>query len=263
MDLCRADSRDLSLPEMDGLAEQLGRDPALSAEFARIQNGDRLLRSALREVPVPSGLAERMLASVSQSLSNAEVPTVGPAVSRLPSPARSYARRRSLVWGIASAAAILLVVFGSYYGMVRVGSVKQLEGEVAALLDAPPVGPAWSNDIAHFQDQFPYERWLRAQPKRWRSIRLAGDEGVVYDLVGVDDGGAFLFVVSTSKRYGLPSGPQIGADSGSGQRRQIAWQQPGLVYVLATDGRLNRPTHFLKQQKLAIAGPGPQVFARR
>jgi hypothetical protein len=267
MDACRADSRDLSLPAMDALAERLAHDPACAAEFAKAQRQDRLLRTALKEVPIPSGLVERTLSVLPSQ--RPETSLVEPvALTDASAKTPKSTRRRYLMFGFSAAAAVLLaVVFGTYWMAPKVGSVALLEEEAASLL-ATPAGVAWSSDLARPAVSFPYEPWLRVVPKRWRAVTLGGDQGVLYDLVGGDDAGAILIVISTSKRYELPISPQTtNAGGSSGLRRQIAWKQPGsnsgLVYVLAIGDRQSDPKQLLRPQKLVMSSPDPQSLASR
>lgn len=263
MDACRADSRDLVLPAMHALAERLEHDPVCAAEFAKAQRQDRLLRAAIQDVPIPAGLVDRALLALSS-----EQPALPLAGQVFQPVAAKPSRPRYLAFGFTAAAAMLLVgMLGTYSMMPKVGSVARLEEEAAALL-ATPAGAAWSSDIDKPAALYPYEPWLRVVPKRCRAVTLAGDQGVLYDLIGVDEGGAMLLVISTSKRYELPTSPSTAnAGSGSGLWRQIAWKQAnahsGLVYVLAMNGRRNDPKQLLRPQKLAFGRPGRQAFASR
>ena len=128
---CRPGSDDLGLPEMAPLAQALSADAALRASFNRIQRLDRRIVAATRDVPVPAGLAERVLARLQgpsvdrdadcseQVASTAAMPAITTALARATtvataddmnspsSPPPSLARRRfsRRAWSLAAVGA--------------------------------------------------------------------------------------------------------------------------------------------------------------
>ena len=119
IEACRPGSRDVDDPQMSQLADALIHDPAVRQRYEAAQRLDGRLGEAFRAVPVPAGLADRLLARLEQlpattETSTAETSTAGavPAVRhrrftsrRLTS--RRFAARRLVV---ALAAALLLAV---------------------------------------------------------------------------------------------------------------------------------------------------------
>ena len=217
------------------------------------------LRAALDKVDVPAGLAGRMLAAL-------ERPAAGEAVVSL-APSKARPSRRRMLLGALSATALIALI-STVILLNRgpgVGSADQLKAEAIASLFTYENATGWNQDLEQASLRaFPWDRWLRHPPLRWRSAKVAGDSAVVYDLA---DGGAILLVVSTRKNYALPAAPP-GATASSGSAggiATIAWQQPALVYVLAADSRrVVKPESLLKAQRIVQhAAPGPHAFASR
>lgn len=67
IDACRPGGDDLLLPEVDFLAEAVRTDPEVRRTYERSQQFDAAVGLAFRDVPVPSGLAERLLSAVETS----------------------------------------------------------------------------------------------------------------------------------------------------------------------------------------------------
>ena len=61
LEACRPGSEDIRDPVMEPLARQLGVFPELAALYERLQQTDRAIAEVFREVPVPAGLAARVL----------------------------------------------------------------------------------------------------------------------------------------------------------------------------------------------------------
>ncbi len=116
MDACRETSDDLRSPELAPLADRLASDPAAKRLFDRVQRLDRRLSAATSDVPVPVGLAERIMACVE---SNSVEPGVVERAIDLEhdvetgtsaihvAPARRRIGRRS--WFLAATAACVLI----------------------------------------------------------------------------------------------------------------------------------------------------------
>src|SRR5687767_10428691 len=66
IDACRAGSDDLALPALADLATAVEGDRALAEEVARSQRFDQTVAAAMHDLPVPDGLAERLLAKLSE-----------------------------------------------------------------------------------------------------------------------------------------------------------------------------------------------------
>jgi hypothetical protein len=64
MDVCRPDSEDLQQPEMAALAEAIRSDPEVRRRYERSQRFDVAVTGMFRDVPVPEGLENRLLAAI-------------------------------------------------------------------------------------------------------------------------------------------------------------------------------------------------------
>jgi len=118
IEACRPGSDETSDPEMVLLAAELARHPELDRLYRRVQKIDRAIGDAFRDVPVPSGLADRLLARLGVSASSGQEPAVEgqPAAQEPPVRLGRRVRRRWVIAGVASAllasaAVLTLAVF--------------------------------------------------------------------------------------------------------------------------------------------------------
>ncbi len=104
----------LAAAEMEELRAAAAQDPSLAAELRRVQAWDRQLSPALDDVPIPAGLADRLLAAVTAEMSQAESSTiVAPA-----KPDGGVSRRRAM-WGIGMVAGIAASLLLAKIAMAR------------------------------------------------------------------------------------------------------------------------------------------------
>jgi len=114
MEVCRPDSADAAELELAGLAEHLEECPACEAVFRATSQADRRIGQAMRDVPVPARLKERLLMSLGRAA--AEECAVDRSPLRVLLPWRRRLSRRRLIWigagmtGIAADAAIVALV---------------------------------------------------------------------------------------------------------------------------------------------------------
>lgn len=108
MEVCRPDSSDLGDPELRDLAGHLERCPECRALLEANAENDRRLGRAMRDVPVPADLKERLLVALERPRAPSRV------VDRPPRRRRRFGRRA--VWlgtgmtGVAAAAAVAAVL---------------------------------------------------------------------------------------------------------------------------------------------------------
>ncbi len=236
----------LAAAEMEEFRAAVAQDPRLAAELRRVQAWDRQLSPALDDVPIPAGLADRLLAAVTAEISQAESSTiVAPA-----KPEGSVSRRRAL-WGIGMvagiAASLLLAIF------LRPTPTIYLES--AALLDEirqelPALSDQWSTELASAAATHPVDDLaLAASARRWQLFDTSLDrQAVVYDLALPGRKRAMLIVMKRDRvESDLPSMPARGPLSNTEGVCLGAWQRDGLIYVLVVEGTPARFGSYLKE----------------
>jgi len=257
IDACRAGSTDLSLAELAALAREVERNPAVADELRRSQRLDKLVSEALHDVPVPAGLAERILAA---SESRNDQPEVSLPEQAEVSRGRFWigGRRWLLAAGSLSLAVVLTVlIYQLGGGWSRPIAPDQLASDVTECInvsnatnwrtDGLPAGIALGSVVA-----------VPRQP-RWQKLpvpRSAGWSGSVtaVDLAGPGRPQAILFVVHTSARFSVPSTPTTTSHLPlTGGYKATAWQEPAsnLLYVLVAKDRGQRLDVFLRKPREA------------
>jgi hypothetical protein len=247
IEACRPGSEDASEPAMAFLAAGLAADPQLAELYQKIQKADGAVGEAFQDVPVPDGLAERILARLKtpagQGAPGEPAPPAGPTPDPIASaPPRRRMRRRWLLAvgsvGALAGAAALVAVFLFPRQPNRVYSpaeIRQLASDLfeqqqdafgtGPLVDAepPPGHLPYSADVVQ-----------RAQ-RRWRWVDLLERRGLAYDITLADGKRATLYVVRCQVGdlpRELPPRPAFT----SGRRSTSAWQEGELLYVLVVDG---------------------------
>lgn len=221
VEACRPGSADVADPGLAFLSAEMAANRGLEIVYERLQRVDARLAAAFHDVPVPEGLAERLLAALavdcertgtgpepvcktaietacgqgsvpilSQSAANADTLLSEPAVVAV------RPRRVSRRWLLAAAvplvaAASLFVVF--VIGLLHPPMVKEYTGsmvmeEAVALFMREMADPkvAEHGDPAARPKEFPLSRDVfEATEIHWRSVdEFAGRPGVAYDIPG-------------------------------------------------------------------------------
>jgi hypothetical protein len=255
MEVCRPASDDLADPALADLAAELGRNHKLEVIFARLQKVDAVLAGAIQDVPVPTGLADRLMTVLTlhavgePALLPAPLETaVAPCLSR---PARRL--RRGWMFSVAGAiAALVLIAVGWFHrSQVEYSPSSVLEAAVdffnsdleqrGELLAS--VSPPWG---------FPASRYvpLSAQTRWHRVGSLLHSGGVAYELTGPGGTRATLYVVRRSVQ-GLPDQPPSRPTYGTARCCSAAWQEGPLLYVLVVVGETS------DYQRLVNVSQGP------
>ena len=268
MDACRANSDDLSLPEMADLAVALRDDAALRSEWESRQRSDRVIAGAMHDLSAPAGLAERILAAatprdgerLAQAAGAAVAIEVEPNADTSPAPTTQVARgsrRRWLRYAFSTAALLLAAVAAWQFWprQPQVVSAAQLAGEaqewfnVAAATKAGWQPPSTTAPLA-----FPAGS-ITGKFYHWQSLRIPQEPTLVaFDLAGPRlPGRTYLFVAKTMRDYQVSSVPFTRLPA-TGGLTMGAWEQGGMIYVLVVDEpntglRLER---LVRDQKLAI-----------
>jgi hypothetical protein len=257
IDACRPGSRDLDEPEMAQLAEALAHDPHLRSRYDAVQRLDARLVEAFAAVPVPAGLAARLIAGLQPSAGlqptsvapesvaqpPAQVIALAPAAVRHPLP-----RRRLLA---ALAASILLATgLWTVFHSPATPAAGELTTEAAQWFER--LTDDWQ-PIAQAPANLPLPAAIVGHPRGWQALaKTPAGRGVVYSLAQGAKSRAVLFVLS-ARRPGLPGAPPLAPQSATGGLTISAWQSQGLVYVLVVEGDERAYRRFLNPGRQPLA----------
>jgi hypothetical protein len=261
MDCCRPDSEDLAEPEMSALAKSLDQDPGAREELMAIQAWDAKITSAMRDVPVPTGLADRLLEATAQAErktadevdSQVNDETEGP----IAEPARMPAGRWRKIWaaGVAASlvAAAVLVAFVAWYAGWRDNLTSAQVAEWARQWSQDLDLARWERNEA-FPQAYPVEGSLRIQPVAWQRFQALNDSQAVAYLLNVppDRSSAYLLVIRTHKGRQLPGFPSSRPDSTTGNLCVGVWKSNGCLYALVVPGSETDYRRVLKSQAFVV-----------
>jgi hypothetical protein len=266
IDACRPGSDDLQQPEMAGLAEAIRRDPDVRRRYECSQQFDALVREPFRDVPVPDGLADRLLAAIAPSLDRTTVESQQPVALR-PSEhhvrkaaeqaGRWPRRKRRRIWMVmtgslmAAAAVVGFLLLVPYFSGDEPLPDDRLPGEILAWSDAV-VRQGWNEDVPAAQVLRPLDRAVRADPQRWCSIATAYDsQTVVYDVAPRGAEMALVFCMRCRVRNSiLPEMPPLNAFSATGGLTLGIWRRGDMVYVLVVRGGVRRYRELIEASPL-------------
>jgi len=206
-------------------------DPA--GEASRLEGFDLRLSAALQDVPVPAGLADRILNRLQANAALSESHVAMPAAaSRL-----RFTRRKGVLY---AAAASLLVATGAWV----------LYPRDAQLIEAADLAKSWSDS---FQLQQP-TKWrpmsnapkalaisansIRVPAAGWVPVNaIVGATGVAYD-VSIAQAKAIVFVVKMANDPALSSMPPAVPQSTTGGLTIGLWQKGGYRFALVVSGNV-------------------------
>ena len=267
IDACRPGDDDLQLPEMEFLAEAVRSDPEVRRRYERSQQFDAAVSWAFRDVPVPAGLSERLLAVVEAS------PDPSPAAPlELPSPPSSARdarqdlkpqrrwpreiRRRTwavMAGSLAAAAALVgFLLVTQYFGAAEPMADDRLPGEIRAWTDAV-VKRGWNDNLQAAElGERPLDPAVRGMPRRWCQIATDYDaRTLVYDLAPPGTDAALVFCMrSKARTSSLPDAPPWNAFSATGGLTSGVWRRGDMVYVLVVRGGARRYREFIEASPL-------------
>ncbi len=258
LEVCRPGGDELCDPPFAELAEHLSTSPELKGLYDRVQRVDVEVAAAFHEVPIPEGLAERILkclaAAVEEPAVEAPQETVQP-VTPLPAAdvpqAGKRVSRRRLLAGVLSTGAALLVGVGIYYWATReVYDTARVLGEAAEFFsnDSHEGGHLLA-DGHHGPDGYPFSREVRDDVReiRWRQIRgFLGRDGVAYDLRDADGiTRATLYVVELEVSDLGDTRPPVPPQQDTANCCVAAWKEGALLYVLVAPGGRNEYRDWL------------------
>jgi len=257
LEACRPGSDDLSDPAMELLAARMAGSPELDGLYERLQRLDKVLADAYQDVPVPEGLADRILARLRESprdlpagVNLAERPSID-----LPQPASrahegGFRRlRRSWVVGagmaVAIAAVLLIAALVGIHPQQQPGWEEVCNAAIERFNQDLLAGGGKLAPAA--QPDYPLSGFLSTQDLqvRWRPIRdFFQYEGVAYDLIGPGGVTATLYVVDDDGKISVEGAPPTDPYN-SGDRSSAAWRENGLLYVLVVAGQVKDYRRFI------------------
>jgi len=222
IDACRPGKDDLALPALAELAAALPDDASLGEELARSQKFDSAVTAALTDLPVPQGLAERLLAAAAAP--------AGVATTNVPE--RRFSRR---AWSYAAASAAAVLFAGSL-GMwlwprsPRVVTADDLAADLESMIKAAQAG----RPSGALPGGYTLPAVLLARPLSYqRFTTRQGWPAIAVNLSPPAAPAATLLVIRSRAKTNLPAAPR--SISASGGKAAFAWQQGGFVYVLVID----------------------------
>jgi len=229
--------------------------PDRQLEESRLQGFDRRLAAALHEVPVPAGLADRLLARLQPAATvtadstvtvDSTVPadaaaTQAPvlALAELPATVTRIATRRRKLWALSAAAAVLIAagLWGFFNYQTQAGDAPELAAKWFAEFDSQLNGKLLSwRASGNGPSGFQVPSSIRVPARGWMPVnKIVGAKGVAYDLGG-DGRTAVLFVVQMPSDPSLRSRPPVSPQVSTGGWTIGVWQSGGLRYVLVVSG---------------------------
>jgi hypothetical protein len=248
---------DPSDPALTPLIERLAADSQLAQKHQRLQRLDAALGEAVRDVPVPEGLAQRLLDRLDAAAKASQPP--GESVKMLPS-RRMTTRRRWLVATTAGAVAASLAV-GAFFALRPGGYTEAEVLDVAVqLFDAPPteasrvLGDEEASRVLGDEERlgvkgFPLGSEIAVtSAARCRPVRdFLGRKAVAYELTDWAGARATLYVVQCDDKVAdLDAVAPQQPTRTTGNRAVAAWQTGGLLYVLVVEGDSRTYRGFLK-----------------
>lgn len=241
LSVCRPDRSDLTAEQLRAVEEQLGQDAVLREQWAASQAWDAQVRDAFADVPVPTGLADRLLAAVSDAGAESVV-TV---------PQTAFWSRRTILSVGAAAAAVALVAVSMAYWQWSDPLTTDFVVQ-KSLIWVEQIDPAgWRDDAIPTAD-YPLDPALALYNVAWQRLSLPYDShAVVYrGALAPDRSTASLIVIQTHLGETLPSIPPTRPDSSTGGLCIGVWKSQGKLYVLIVPGS---PRVYLRAIRQAYA----------
>ncbi len=250
MNSCRENDQDIASSDCEKLRALLATDSNARAQFERVKQWDRSLRSALHDVTIPADIGDRLLSMFPEeavvgsigsitinSKGNAsgmnDAPVLRAEVDRIARRRKHFSRRRVLALASIVAAAVvgMWIVFPSD-GLTRDSVGREAVGLIAGLSSSP-----WQSMSRSAQTAYPpaFSDSLR-KPSRWKTVPTSLDaQSVVYDYRQDGSEEIFLFVSRCEAGSQLPTSLLQDPIYISGFSVGV-WRHTDFVYVLAING---------------------------
>ncbi len=249
LEALRSKDEAASQPGFASMAEALARDPGLAQRLDAILAWDARLVEAMRDVPVPPGLAEQILQGL-EDAGERPTRTAGGVAGR------SW-RRRRFAWaavaaGIGVAAVVIAAVMLNRLPTMSPEWLRSVARDRSVVTrGTPPTGATAESP----PDRFPYSTdLLFPDGVQWRRVAdFDRAEAVAYDIPMRPGQKATLYVVRCRSDAPLPT-----RVPGTPQMRTqglavSAWQGAGVVYVLVVEGDEADYGRILKSRAQGLA----------
>jgi hypothetical protein len=201
---------------------------------------DERLAAALHDVPVPEGLAERLLARLAAAENELRTTKPRPVVAPQTTPRIATTGRGFLLSGglLATAAVLFIAIWLGMHKSEGLSEQFVLDEAIRSFdLGVDQPGPLLSEKPA--PADYPFSvAVLRVRGTRWRALEgvlFGGHRGVVYDLPGPAGASAALYVVDAEAVDGFGTEPALHPFTTAGCCAS-SWQEGGLLYVLVVQG---------------------------
>lgn len=256
MEACRPGHDDVSDLGLAFLADHLGSDPALSREFRRLKRLDQSLADVFQDVPVPEGLADRVLTCLAAD-AEARGEQTEPAADARAGPASESPRfsRRWLFAGAGSIAAAVAVLWLVGIQAERSSLLVVSNAEQTAIefyrVDTATGGQLV--DIAPPPESYPFAADIQQMPAtRWRWVRnFLGRSAVAYDLTTpTGEHGTLYVVLGTGTEVAIRPSRQPLVTQGCAAS---VWQTADCLYVLVVEGGERSYGRFLTTPREPLA----------
>ncbi|MBI3839467.1 MAG: hypothetical protein HY288_16225 [Planctomycetia bacterium] len=271
IEACRPGSDDMLSTDLRDVAQSLEHDPEAQNAYRRVQKWDAAVVAAMEKVPVPAGLAERILDRLNAESSKAIRPApCSPLENAIASSLQAadaeaiagdgdkdkavqtapprWSRRQLLAVASSLAAALAVAAYVGIFWQPR--STGPVEARTEEWIQQ--LGKNWQS-ILRAPREFPVSSAVVASPTAWQRIgNVASGRGVAYKLKHAQAGAAMLFVVKLSTA-GLPTAPPVSPQSTTGGKAIGYWQSGGLLYVLVVEGDERSYRAFVNSVQVPLA----------
>ena len=265
IDACRPGSDDLFRDEMASLAELVENNAAVRHNYDRAQRLDTAIGAAFRDVELPPGLEDRLLAGLEQSLKESIPAAESAAGDTRPrdqeenaavSPASKGIERRRVWRSMVGVAALALVMMAAVAVAVVIYNLPRQPVSLDELVEQTN---GWIDKIQHDAWQTadtegelaarPLEPSIRVGFERWQRIETDLDSrAVVYDLASPGGRLALAFTIRTSLQYNVPPVLTTSPGSTTGGFSIGACQRDGVLFILVVEGEAERYEEFVRSR---------------
>ena len=246
---CRPGSDDLRDPQFADIANEVEQDIATARLYDQTQRQDARIVGAIDQVPVPTGLAERILAhlgehggAVDEVLEITTIPGAAPGHET-----RGARSRRHWINAVVAAAATVLVALTISH-FLRPAARPSLELVASQwLADLNAMNADWQS-MTSAPASAPFPDGIVGSATGW--CRLNQGTATAYRVTHPLSGSAVLFV-SRVPSENLPGSPPTNPQSATGGQAVGFWKVGSRVYMLVVPGNARNYRAFLH------SGPAP------